>query len=123
VISDIKILIIQVGAINYPPFVRIPEDNTTKYLEKEADINSIDGIEFRLLSHLAGKFYFQPKIFWKKDDELWGMIYDNGSSDGILGSIVEEHLQIGIGGFNWDLRYSGSLEKIPKILIKNVNLV
>jgi hypothetical protein len=98
---------LQVGVIHYPPFVTIPEDYTTNYLEEEANMNLIDGTELRLLLHLSGKFHFEAKVFLKKEGELWGMVYDNGSTDGVLGSIIDENLQLGIGGFNWDLRFSG----------------
>ncbi|XP_059484371.1 uncharacterized protein LOC132201863 [Neocloeon triangulifer] len=108
---------IEVAAIRYPPFITYPECglyncSSSDVIVDEELIGKLDGTEFRILQHLSVKFGFGTRLLLRQQSELWGMVYDNDTASGVIGMIKNGTVHVGIGGFNWDLRFFAHVDQL-----------
>lgn len=60
----------------------------------------LDGVELRL-TNLYGKVHNMTVQMVVNETALWGEIYDDWTGDGILGNIVTDQADVGLGAFQF----------------------
>lgn len=86
---------VRIGTVVWPPLVLPP-----KIIEDdESFVDFQHGIEIEMIRTIADHANFTPKFRTFKKQENWGDIYSNTNGTGMLGLLLEEKIDISIGGF------------------------
>ncbi|GAB0095110.1 Ionotropic glutamate receptor [Sergentomyia squamirostris] len=124
-LKDLQGKIFKMGALTYIPYVLIkhvpPGQGNVDEVDKDAPKTIFfDGAEARTLIEFSKirNFTLKMKRF---ENDSWGALYENGSSDGIVGSIYRKEIDFGLGAVSmWyynKLDYSFTLAKVTVKLI------
>lgn len=81
--KDLRGYPLKIGAFNYEPYSIVSENNET-----------FKGTEANLVLEFVRKLNFTP-VFVKIGEDLWGDIYKNWTGVGILGSLLDDKVDIG----------------------------
>lgn len=73
---------------DFPPMLILKNNTDTNF--------TLDGAEGRILSVAAAAMNFTPRITKPSDGRRWGIVYQNGSADGLVGDLIRRQADIGI---------------------------
>lgn len=106
----------QVAAIVYPPFLTFPAGEVASSGVENDDVvlsqrqqRLLGGVEWLLVRSVLARWKMRAQVTLRRRGDLWGVALANGSASGVLGLLVEGKADVGVGGFNWDARYSDTL--------------
>ncbi len=88
--QDFKRQPLKVGCFHFPPFTVIAEAEGEKLYS---------GVEVTLADEIAGLLGLELEFHPPSDGKVWGAVYKNGTSDGLLGDVIRGEVDVGMAEF------------------------